>query len=120
MNRAALVIPVHSPKFFNMKTISDFKRRVTVGTKMYTELYWADNDGTLNLVQINEDISVSIVQSNSFALKTWREKDQSFRDSWCEWPKKDQFSVIDTDTIQVDIKDRGMICTRLIYKFLGD
>ena len=103
-----------------MNTISDFKRRVKIGTKMYSELYWAEKDGTLKLIQTHQERPVSIVQSNAFALKTWREKDQSFRDSWCEWPKKDQFSVIDTDTIQVDIKDSGMLSTRLIYKLLGD
>lgn len=101
-----------------MQTISDFKKRVTIGTKIYTELHWADKQGNLKLVKINEEREVSIVQGNSFALKTWQEKKQAYTDSWVDWPTKDEFSVIDMDTIQIDCKEGDIVSIRLIYKFL--
>jgi len=74
--------------------------------------------GNLKLIQLHDEREVSIVQSNSFALKTWREKDQAFKDSWVDWPKKDEFSVIDINTVQIDSKEGDIVSIRLIYKFL--
>jgi len=70
-----------------MKTIADFKRAVTVGSKWHTTHNFVTNG-------INEPIKdmgvreVGKVQSNCFAFRTL-----SGELSYCDWPTKKEFSV---------------------------
>lgn len=106
-----------------MKTLSDFKKRLTVGTKLEaihhfnfegrmpdgTPIYGDKNLGTRE---------VSIVQSNSFALKTTRTTGEIV-DSWCQYPKAKQVMFKDSDTITILEEQRdGKIVPVLTYKFV--
>jgi len=75
-----------------MKTVSDFKRKMTVGAKVDSKLFWKDKTG--NLQQQNEltNRCVSVVQSNSFALTVII--DGKEEKSWCDWPKKSEFQPV--------------------------
>ena len=58
-----------------MKTIADFKRKMTVGSKWFFISDYCE--GKLR--------TCTHSQSNSFALTGVRDKKES---SWCDWPKK--------------------------------
>ena len=58
---------------------------------------------------------VSIVLTNSFAMKTIR---KDGKDSWCEYPKVKNFEITDQDTVNIfwdTHKGRELILT---YKFV--
>lgn len=95
-----------------MKTVADFKRKMILGAKVNSSLYWVDR-ATNELKQVNElkDREVTIVQSNSFALSM--EKGGKQVNSWCDWPKRDQFKVIDENTAEC-IFEGG----KLVYQFI--
>lgn len=95
-----------------MKTIADFKRKMTVGAKVNSKLYWQNKEKT-GYDQINEhnDRTVIASQSNSFAL-TMYDSGGRLRNSWCDWPKKEELTIIDDNTAQIDSQG-----TRLIYQF---
>ena len=114
-----------------MKTISDFKKRLRVGVKLHT-VYHQSTNGTRDekgqLVLHNEDKGIreiSIVQSNSFALKT-EKKDGTFNDSWCSYPKSKEIVFIDENTVQLLCEDfrniphgeTGAMIPLLTYKFV--
>lgn len=88
-----------------MKTISDFKKRMQVGAKVSTKLYWYNKDTKEPILQRDYGVrTVSVNQSNSFAMKTRKIIDGDevdvFTDSWANWPKKDEFIVIDKNTVK--------------------
>jgi hypothetical protein len=82
-----------------MKTIADFKRKMTVGAKVTTVYHQAfagrdEKTGAVIYKDENKgEREVSIVYSNAFALKTVK-TDGTTADSWCNWPRasKVQFS----------------------------
>jgi hypothetical protein len=94
-----------------MKTVADFKRKMVVGAKVSTQLFWM-NDGQLHQVNDIKDRTVTIHQSNSFAISML--KDGKEVDSWCNWPKKSEFTPLSENKAQVDF-DGG----RLIYEFIS-
>jgi hypothetical protein len=95
-----------------MKSIADFKRRMVVGAKVSTLLYYKDQDGNLQL-QHNYGIrTVTVHQSNSFALATPKTNGEVVN-SWCNWPKKSEFKVIDSNTVEIHF-DSG----KLVYSFV--
>lgn len=106
-----------------MKTLADFKKRLTVGTKLeaihHFNLIGRESDGTP--IYGNKDLGtreVSIVQSNSFALKTTR-TDGTVVDSYCEYPKAKQVIFKDSDTITILEEQRdGKLLPVLTYKFV--
>lgn len=110
-----------------MKTIADFKKRLQVGTKVHTIYHQASagRDEQGNLLLKNEDKGVreiSIVQSNSFALKTTR-TDGKIVDSWSNYPKLKEVNFIDENTIlikSIDFrqKDDEVLIPCLTYKFI--
>jgi hypothetical protein len=132
-----------------MKTLSDFKKRLVVGVKLQTTYHCATNgtrDENGNPCLFDEDKGIreiSIVQSNSFALKTlkkspimakgmtkdenginhWNEFETKLTDSWCQYPKASEFKIIDANTCTIyeqDFRERNS--TKLIpvltYKFV--
>ena len=91
-----------------MKNLSDFKKQLKTGVKIKTTFHQAsagrDENGQLILKDEDKGIrEVSIVQSNSFALKT--EKQGKFVDSWCSYPKATECKIIDDKTIVVYTED---------------
>lgn len=113
-----------------MKTITDFKNRLQLGVKVHTiyHLAFAGRDPqTLEVIYKDEDKGereVSKKQSNSFAFKTWKESEQKFVDSWCNYPKVKECKFIDADTVQILEEDcrvregeKPMIPV-LTYKFI--
>jgi hypothetical protein len=91
-----------------MKTIADFKRKMIPGVKVNSTLFWL-KDG--NWKQINEwkERECKVSQSNSFALTMPNTPDIS----WCEWPKKEEFTVIDEKTVMII-----SFGAKLIYQFI--
>lgn len=94
-----------------MKTISDFKRKMVIGAKLNSSLFFKDKDG--KYVQQNAlfNRECKIVQSNSFALTM--ETPEGIKNSWCNWPKKDEFVPIDENKVEI-VWEGG----KLIYEFL--
>ena len=83
-----------------MKTIAEFKRAMTVGSKWMSASNWCEKP-------IERKCTVS--QSNSFAL-THPTKDGS---SWCDWPKAKQVTFINNQTGAITIRidyEGGWLC----------
>lgn len=90
-----------------MKTLSDFKKRLSPGVKLATE------HAKLGQLGIRE---VSRVQTNAFTLLT--EKNGEMVESWCQFPKAAEFAILDKDTVQIywgSGVNRELILT---YKFV--
>ena len=98
-----------------MKTIADFKRRLKVGVKMNSKLLTADKNDRTKFILVVEsfDRVVTMVQSNSFALGMNGSIDIE-KSSWSNWPKKDEFKVINNNEIEVLFGGGG----KLIYTFV--
>ena len=81
-----------------MKSLAAFKRRLEVGKKLHTihHGYGKETDQEVDL-GIRE---ISIVQSNSFALKTKRVGGEEV-DSWLEYPKAADCKFPDENTIEI-------------------
>ena len=90
-----------------MKTLSDFKKRLSTGVKLDTE------HAKLGQLGIRE---VARVQTNAFTLLT--EKNGEMVESWCHFPKASEFEALDRDTALIywgSGPSRELI---LIYKFI--
>lgn len=87
-----------------MNTIADFKRRMILGAKVSSILYYLNKETKGFYIQKDYGIrEVSKVQSNSFAIKTDKYGNGTeWVDSWCEWPKKDNFEIIDNNTVKIN------------------
>lgn len=88
-----------------MKNLSDFKKRLAVGVKLHAIHHktFAGRDEQGKTVYSDKDLGVrevSIVQSNSFALKTPR-PDGIAVNSWCGYPKASDVKIVDADTIEI-------------------
>ena len=82
----------------NIQSIADFKRALTVGSRWEaTHEYINNNPTPPKNLGVRE---VGKVQSNSFAFKT---EHNSL--SWCDWPKKNQFSTEDNGNTVVITTD---------------
>lgn len=92
-----------------MKTIADFKRRMVKGAKVNSSLYHKNRDGEEYQVNDLKDRTCTVSQSNSFACSI----PETDRSSWCEWPKKEEFRVIDENTVEIKSS-----FSRLIYQFI--
>jgi len=91
-----------------MKSLSDFKKRLKVGVSIQTTFHTAsdgrDEKGVLKFKDEDRGVrEVSIVQTNSFALKT--KKDGKETDSWCQYPKASECKILDENTIQILDRD---------------
>ena len=106
-----------------MKTLADFKRRIRPGVIIHgtfhrkfigrenNECIWGDED-------LGER-GVSVVQTNSFALKTVR-KDGTIMHSWCSFPRASQLRILDEDTVTIMEQDDRTkeFYPILTYKFI--
>lgn len=98
-----------------MKTIADFKRRVVVGAKVHAIFHKEYNGRDEKGMPLFKDRDmgvreISVVQSNSFALKTTR-TDGKVVDSWCSFPKKDQVVFNGGDCISILEEDNSKVLT---------
>jgi hypothetical protein len=73
-----------------MESIADFKRKIQERPEIHTAIYFL-RDVQYYLHQVHERRIVSIILSNSFALKTYLPTKEEFVDSWCNWPKMYEF-----------------------------
>lgn len=90
-----------------MENLSQFKKRLTVGTQLETIHARLGSFGVRK---------ISIVQSNSFALETLREGKQV--NSWCEYPKAKDFEIIDENTAAIYWGEDAKREKILTYKFI--
>jgi hypothetical protein len=98
-----------------MKTIADFKRRMTKGTKVNSTLYHRDKEGNETLALDLRDRVVTVSQSNSFAMTVPGKFENGKQvSSWCNWPKSSEFSIINENTIQINFS-----FGRLIYEIIS-
>lgn len=91
-----------------MKSLADFKRRIAVGVKLHT---FNHNHGDFGVPPI------SIVQTNSFALKTTRTDGRTL-DSWCHFPKAKDIEFPDADTAVIYWGEGERREKILTYKFV--
>jgi hypothetical protein len=99
-----------------MKTIEDFKKRMKApGARVSTKKYWKNLKGEWVLQQEYPSREVSIVQTNSFALKTVIANNDQAKDSWCDWPKKNEFKILDLHTVEIT-SEGGQF--KIVYQFL--
>jgi len=110
-----------------MKTIADFKRKIVLGAKVHTIYHQQSNgrDENGKIILIDKELGereISIVQTNSFALKTIK-SDGKVTDSWCNYPTKKEIKFIDDSTVQIlseDFRDPlKQLIPCLTYKFLS-
>lgn len=75
------------------------------------ECIWGDDD-------LGER-EVSVVQTNSFALKTVR-KDRTIMHRWCDFPRASQLRIVDEDTVTIMEQDDRTkeFYPILTYKFI--
>jgi hypothetical protein len=106
-----------------MNSLAAFKRRLEVGKKLHTihHGYGKETDQEVDL----GTREISIVQSNSFALKTKRVGGEEV-DSWCYYPKSSDCRFPDKNTIEMwepayndEVNDRSYKAYKsLTYKFI--
>ena len=110
-----------------MKTIADFKRRLKPGIKLHSTFHQfsigRDENGKIILGDHDKGIrEVSIVQSNSFALKTKNNEGKEV-DSWMSYPKSNECKFLDENTIQIltpdfRVRDKEVLIPCMTYKFI--
>ena len=92
-----------------MKNLSDFKKRLQVGTKLETY-----NHNLKTSFGVRE---ISIVQTNSFALDTLRNGETV--QSWCEYPKASNFEIINKNEALIFWGQGEKREPILTYKFIN-
>lgn len=107
--------------------LANFKRRLKVGVKLacifHQESAGRDEKGVTIYVDKDRGIrEVSIVQTNSFALKT-QKTDGTWHDAWCEMPKASECKFPDENTIVIHKQDYRQPDTKplipiLTYRFV--
>lgn len=94
-------------------TIAEFKRKLTAAkdscAMVKVQLYKPINN-EWKLMRDFGPRRVSVVQSNSYAFETI--KDGKTSDSWADWPKKGELTVLPDGKIEVN---KGW--SKLIYEF---
>ena len=124
-----------------MKTLADFKKRLQIGVQLQAihHLSFMGRDEKGAPIYGDKDLGtreVSIVQSNSFALKTTKHEPVYGRDefgnrietgetivklvdSWCSYPKAKECIIKDENTILILEEQRdGQLIPVLTYKFI--
>lgn len=91
-----------------MKNLSDFKKRLQVGTKLETYNHHLKSSFGIR--------KISVVQTNSFALDTIRNGETV--QSWCEYPKASDFEIIDNNTALIYWGSGDKREPILTYKFI--
>lgn len=106
-----------------MKTLSEFKKRLKIGTKLQAihHLTFAGRDTEGKVIYKDSSLGIreiSIVQSNSFALKTVRTTGETV-DSWCSYPKASECIFKDENTLTILEEQRtGEKIPVLTYTFM--
>jgi len=106
-----------------MNSIAEFKRRLQVGVKLATIMHKAnfagrdENDKAVYTPKEIPEREVSIVQSNSFALKTIKTTGEVV-DSWCMYPKKAETEFNGNEVIIYETDRDGTRAPILTYKFI--
>jgi hypothetical protein len=108
-----------------VKSVAEFKRALKIGRKVNGQhhLTFAGRNQDGSPIWITKDLGtreVSIVQSNSFALKT-QKHDGTYQDSWCSYPKATEcvFNADGSLTILEEQRD-GKKIPVLTYAIIND
>lgn len=94
-----------------MKTLADFKKKLIVGNKLKLQRFenieglWKE-DLKMSLTR-----EISKVMSTQFALAT--EDKGKMVDSYCDYPKKHEYTFIDDNTIEIILHR-----VKLVYSFV--
>ena len=109
-----------------MKTLSDFKKRLKTGVKLHTVYHNAvagrDERGCLIFKDEDKGVrEVSIVQTNTFALKTLQ--GGNMVDSYCQYPKASEVQILSENSIKILTADfrrgkEGEMISCLTYTFV--
>lgn len=83
-----------------MKTIADFKKRLTVGTKLKSKRFVMNNGVWVEDLAMNLTREVSKVMSTQFALSTLVKG--KLVDSFCDYPKKAECLFLDDNTLEIN------------------
>lgn len=112
-----------------MKNLSEFKKAMTIGTNVHSIHHMGhtgqrDEKGHPIYKDIDNGVrAVSISQTNSFALKTRKEKDgeEKWVDSWFYYPKAKECEYPGDNTVVVyEINRDGCRYKVLTYKIIKD
>lgn len=92
-----------------MKTLADFKKRISVGVQLHTIFHQAHGGRTETglIVLMDQDKGVrpvTISQGNAFALGTVQ-PDGSTVDAWCYYPKAGQIKFEGANTATIYTED---------------
>ncbi len=96
-----------------MKTITDFKNKMKPGS-IWNYKRFVLSDNTWKETHDIQNRICKKVQTNSFALTLNSESDKI---SWCEWPKKDEFLVINDTTIELSFWNKA---GKIQYEFVKE
>ncbi len=100
-----------------MRTVTDFKKSIHVGTKLHTIYHCEtqkDEQGNVmrdpqgQVIYTNKDLGeapVTIIQSTQFAVERIK-KDGTKADSWCKFPKASESEVKDNSITIFELCDR--------------
>ena len=106
-------------KVKKFKSFAEFKRLLSVGTKVHGILHvfhTRDENGKSIVCEKDYGIrKISIAQSNSFALTTVK-TDGNVTDSWCHHPKASNVKIINDEKLQIFEGDKLI----LSYQILED
>lgn len=92
-----------------MKTLADFKRRLTYGAKLHTIYHQAfagrgENGEYLFRDEDKGIRKISLLGSKQFALETIR-TDGEVVNSYCEFPKASEFKILNENSVMILQKD---------------
>ena len=95
-----------------IKTVADFKRLIQIGAKVacifHMERAGRDDKGNVFYKDLDRgEREVTIRQTNSFALKTWKESEGKFIDSWCSYPKASEVIIKDNKITMLEEDREG-------------
>lgn len=103
-----------------IQTLADFKKSIQLGVKISGTLHMTFNgrDEKGNVLYKDSILparEVSIVQSNSFALKTTKTTGEIV-DSWCQYPKAKECTFLDNVITIHELNREGKLIPVLSYK----
>ena len=103
-----------------INTVADFKRLLQIGVKVscifHMERAGRDENGNVFYKDLErEEREVTIKQSNSFALKTWKANENKFVNSWCSYPKASEVIIKDNKITMLEEDREGAEIPVLTY-----
>lgn len=95
-----------------MKTIKDFKHKMTIGAKVHTQFLLLINNEYILDSEYPEEV-VSRTSTTRFTLKSFDLKKKKYVEYWQDWPNKKRFKALDTNSAEIYFEGG-----KFIYTFL--